>query len=67
MAESERFLKVTWDPSGRHIVEMQGIRKMSEIRKMCMYTLRHALRHLQAGRRFEDGVTPADLSRERTE
>jgi len=54
-----RFIKVVWSDRGLHLVEIHGLRKVSDVRKLAMHALRFALRRVHAGRPLEtpEGAT----------
>jgi len=59
---SDRYMKIVWSDAGDHRVELVGVRKVSEVRKLSMFALRWALKKAHAGRPLD---TPAATSAER--
>ena len=52
----ERYVKIVWNDRGAHTVELHGIRKMSELRKLTVFALRYGLKRMHQGKGL--GIQP---------
>ena len=51
-SDTDRYVKMTWRDDGKHEIEVVGIQKVSQVRKLIQHLMRAALKAAHAGKRL---------------